>query len=399
MSEYQYYEFAAVDRPLTGQQQAQLRSRSTRATITASSFVNEYHWGDLKGDPLDWVERYFDAHVYSANWGSCRLLLRLPRAIFDAQSLLDYTDRKGSTARSQFAKAFNAIDTGEQCLLDWWFNDDSGEHLRFSEEADGAGWMARLLPIRDELLRGDTRPLYLGWLARIGNCELCDDDREPPLPDGLKTLTPAQNALAEFLMLDPDWLAAAAETSSSLAGGSEDADRFDPWLLELTEDEMRAALRVLLEGRSQEAERTLRRRFLTWEQTRVSNRVPSPEPRRVGEIEARVCFYRDIREQKERETREAAEARRKTERASYLTSLLEDEDSAWSAIDSKLQRGSGSSYDQAFRALQDLAEAYAGAKRETTFRRRLVRLMAQHGKRGAWVTRLAKAGYMWEPKR
>jgi hypothetical protein len=314
-------------------------------------------------------------------------------------SMLDYTGRKGRAARSQFAKAFNAIDTGEHYLLDWWFNDDSGEHLRFSEEADGAGWMVRLLPIRDELLRGDTRPLYLGWLARIGNGELRDDDREPPLPDGLKTLTPAQNALAEFLMLDPDWLAAAAETSSPPAAGSKDADRFDPWLLELTEDEMRAALRMLLEGRSQEAERTLRRRFVTWEQTRVPRRVASPEPRRVGEIEARVCFHRDVREQRERETHEAAEARRKTERASYLTSLLEDEDSAWSAIDSKLQRGSGSSYDQAFRVLQDLAEAYAGAERDTTFRRRLVRLMAQHGKRGAWVTRLTKAGYMWKPKR
>lgn len=131
----------------------------------------------------------------------------------------------------------------------------------------------------------------------------------------------------------------------------------------------------------------------------VPNRVASPEPRRVGEIEARVCFHRDVREQREREAREAAEARRKTERAGYLTSLLEDEDSAWSAIDSKLLRGSGSSYDQAFRALQDLAEAYAGAKRDTTFRRRLVRLMAQHGKRGAWVARLTKAGYMWEPRR
>lgn len=399
MSEYQYYEFAAVDRPLTGQQQAELRSRSTRATITASSFVNEYHWGDLKGDPLDWVERYFDAHVYSANWGSCRLLLRLPRAIFDARSLLDYTGRKGRTARSQFAKAFNAVDTGEHCLLDWWFNDDSGEYLRFSEEADCAGWMARLLPIRDELLRGDTRPLYLGWLARIGNGELRDDDREPPLPDGLKTLTPAQNALAEFLMLDPDWLAAAAEASSSLAAGSEDADRFDPWLLALTEDEMRAALRMLLEGRSQEAERTLRRRFLAWEQARVPNRVVHPEPRCVSEIAARASFHRGVREQREREACKAAEARRKAERSRYLTSLLEDEDSAWSAIDSKLQRGSGSSYDQAFRALQELAEAYAGIKREATFRRRLVRLMAEHGKRGAWVTRLTKAGYMWEPKR
>ncbi|CAN7259855.1 hypothetical protein LJR230_001014 [Trinickia sp. LjRoot230] len=394
MSEYQYYEFAAVDRPLTGQQQAELRSRSTRATITASSFVNEYHWGNLKGEPLDWVEHYFDAHVYSANWGSCRLLLRLPRAIFDAPSLLDYTGRKGRAARSQFVNAFDAVDTGEHCLLDWWFNDDSGEHIRFSEGADGAGWMARLQPIRDELLRGDTRPLYLGWLARLGSGELRDDDREPPLPDGLKTLTPAQNALAEFLMLDPDWLAAAAEKSSPFAAASDENERIDSWLLELTEDEMRAALRMLLEGRSQEAERTLRRRFLAWEQGQVPNRVARPTPRCVSEIADRVSFHRGVREQREREAREAEEARCKSVRSGYLASLLADEDSAWSAIDSKLQRGSGSSYDQAFRALQDLAEAYAGAKRDTTFRRRLVRLMAQHGKRGAWVARLTKAGYM-----
>ncbi|CAN7246293.1 hypothetical protein LJR034_000917 [Caballeronia sp. LjRoot34] len=394
MSEYQYYEFAAVDRPLTGQQRAELRSRSTRATITASSFVNEYHWGNLKGDPLDWVERYFDAHVYSANWGSCRLLLRFPREIFVARSLRDYTGRTGRTTHSRFAQSFDAIDTDEHCLLDWWFNDDSGEHVRFSEEADGVGWMARLLPIRDELLRGDTRPLYLGWLARLGNGELRDDDREPPLPDGLKTLTPAQNALAEFLMLDPDCLAAAAETSPPLAAESNDSERFDPWLLKLTKDEMRAALRMLLEGRSQEAERTLRRGFLTWEQTRAPSRAVLPERRCVTELAARVSFHRGVREQREREVRDAAEARRKAERAGYLTSLLEDEDSAWSNIDSKLQRGSGSAYEQAFRALQDLAEAYASAKRESVFRRRLVRLMAQHGKRGAWVTRLTKAGYM-----
>ncbi|WP_245965065.1 hypothetical protein [Trinickia dinghuensis] len=399
MSEYQYYEFAAIDRLLTAQQQTELRSLSTRATITASSFVNEYHWGNLKGDPLDWVERYFDAHVYSSNWGSCRLLLRLPQAIFDAQSLLDYTRHSGRAARSQFADAFNVVDNGEHCLLDWWFNDDSGEYDRFSEEADGEGWMARLLPIRDELIRGDTRPLYLGWLARLRNGELRDDDREPPLPDGLKTLTPAQNALAEFLMLAPDWLAAAAEKSPPYAAASDVNERLDSWLLELTENEMRAALRMLLDGRNQEAERILRRRFLAWEQARVPNRVASPAPRRVSEIEARVSFHRGVREQREHEAREAEEARRKAARSSYLASLLEDEDSTWSTIDSKLQRGSGSSYDQAFRALQELAEAYASVKRDTIFRRRLVRLMAQHGKRGAWVARLTKAGYLWEPKR
>jgi hypothetical protein len=30
---------------------------------------------------------------------------------------------------------------------------------------DGRGWMARLAPVRDELLRGDIRSLYIGWLA------------------------------------------------------------------------------------------------------------------------------------------------------------------------------------------------------------------------------------------
>jgi hypothetical protein len=395
MSEYQYYEFAAVDRPLTGQQQAELRNCSTRATITASSFVNEYHWGNLKGDPFEWVARYFDAHVYTTNWGSSRLLLRLAREIFDAPALRDYTGRTRRTIRSRVERAFDAIDTDEHCLLDWWCNDDSG----FSEEADGAGWMARLLPIRDELLRGDTRPLYLGWLARLCNGELRDDDREPPLPDGLQTLTPAQNALVEFLMLDPDYLAAAAEMSHPLIVGADDSERFDRWLNTLSEDEMRATLRMLLEGRSQEAERTVRRRFLKWEKAKVPNRAELAERRCVAEIAARVGFHCGIREQREREERDAASARRKAERDRYLTSLLKDEDSAWSAIDSKLQRGSGSAYDQAFRALQDLAEAYAGAKREAIFRRRLVRLMATHGKRGAWVTRLTKAGYLWESKR
>jgi len=87
MSEYQYYEFVAIDKPLTREQMAELRSRSSRATITATSFVNEYHWGDLKGDPADWMRRYFDAFVYTANWCSCRLAFRVPHAVFKKSDL------------------------------------------------------------------------------------------------------------------------------------------------------------------------------------------------------------------------------------------------------------------------------------------------------------------------
>ena len=58
MSEYQYYEFLALDRPLTAKQRAELRSISSRAEITATRFTNEYRWGDLKGDPLQMVKEY-----------------------------------------------------------------------------------------------------------------------------------------------------------------------------------------------------------------------------------------------------------------------------------------------------------------------------------------------------
>ena len=61
LSEYQYYEFLALDRPLTGQQRAELRSMSTRGEITPARFVNEYHWGDLEGDPHTMMGSCFDA--------------------------------------------------------------------------------------------------------------------------------------------------------------------------------------------------------------------------------------------------------------------------------------------------------------------------------------------------
>ena len=83
MSEYQYYEFLAIDRPLTADGMAELRALSTRATITPVSFTNEYNWGDFKGDPDKLMERYFDAHVYVANWMTAIFMVRLAQIMKD----------------------------------------------------------------------------------------------------------------------------------------------------------------------------------------------------------------------------------------------------------------------------------------------------------------------------
>ena len=79
MSEYQYYEFQAVDQPLSQAQMAELRALSSRATITPTRFQNFYTWGAFRGQPATLMERYFDAFVYVANWGTHELMLRPAR--------------------------------------------------------------------------------------------------------------------------------------------------------------------------------------------------------------------------------------------------------------------------------------------------------------------------------
>jgi hypothetical protein len=64
VSEYQYYEFLAIDRPLDERELAQVRALSTRAHITPTSFTNEYQWGDFRGDTTKMVEQLYDAHLY-----------------------------------------------------------------------------------------------------------------------------------------------------------------------------------------------------------------------------------------------------------------------------------------------------------------------------------------------
>jgi hypothetical protein len=63
MSEYQYYEFQAVDRRLTEKEMSELRNVSSRAKITPHSFTNEYHWGDFKGNPDRWMNTSMDFSI------------------------------------------------------------------------------------------------------------------------------------------------------------------------------------------------------------------------------------------------------------------------------------------------------------------------------------------------
>ena len=150
MSEYQFYQFQAIDRPLTDRQMQELRAISTRAEITPISFVNEYQWGDLKAHPLDLMKKYFDAHLYVANWGTRRLMLRIPRELIDLDAALEYCNDETLFLHVHGDCVILTFESDDEEYEDW----DSGE-----------GWLPSLLPLRTDLMQGDVRSLYLGWLA------------------------------------------------------------------------------------------------------------------------------------------------------------------------------------------------------------------------------------------
>lgn len=104
MSEYQYYEFQAIDRPLTAKEMSTLRSYSTRARITPTSFVNDHSWGDFKGDEDAWMNEYFDAFLSIANWGTHVLKLRLPGRLLDVAIARAYCGGDSAVVRETAGK-------------------------------------------------------------------------------------------------------------------------------------------------------------------------------------------------------------------------------------------------------------------------------------------------------
>ena len=386
MSEYQYYEFIAIDETLTPKQMAELRSRSSRASITPTSFVNDYQWGDLKGDTVDWMRRYFDAHVYVANWCICSLYLRVPKNAFDAEALQIF----------ETESVFSVEHTKTHWLLEWGL-DESENYDRFAED-DGRGWMGRLAPLRDELLRGDMRSLYLGWLAGVSAGEVDEDVTEPLPPRGLSRLTTAQQSLAEFLEISRDLITAAALPDQQTADLDTKSDpEVDTWIAELPTAEKTAVLKLLVTGRAQQAERNLKLRFLAWQRVQRPTGVAEPRHRTVAELRTLAASSTETRKMQEAARRKRAEAERQAKRETYLCTLAADFDKCWQVAGQRAERGIASAYEEVKCAIVDLSEAYTLCASRADFDRKLAQFMARHGKRGALVRRLTDAGLWKKP--
>ncbi len=380
MSEYQYYEFRAIDRPLSKRELTELAGLSSRAQITPVSFVNTYNWGNFKGDPLELMEKYFDAFVYVANWGTRQLMLRLPARLCDLKAMRPYLS----------GEAVTVMQKDEKLILQFFYEEEP------EDWEEGEGWMASLMPLRAELIQGDLRCLYLSWLLAAQSGELADDEQEPSIPSGLRNLSAALQSFAEFVRIDPDLIEAAAFESGDLEVAVRSKEDLQSWVSALSESEKNAALLKMLEQEDPLFRLELLKRFRTDISHQQGIQPRTTKRRTVEELLSAGQNITAEKQRKEDERRAAEEARRTQEqeaaRAKHLKQLEGRESELWQRVGELVQTSKPKEYDLAITLLADLRDLTAQTGQTSGFRSKLSQLRQRYSSRPSFQQRLIKAG-------
>ncbi len=378
VSEYQSYEFRAVDRPLDGAARTRLRELSSRAEITPTSFSNEYHWGDFRGDPDELVRRYFDVFTYHANWGTRWCMFRLPLAVFDPTDVTPFLG--GSVLEHKVVDGY--------VILDFRWQEEEPPNYDLLEENP----IDSLMAIRQELAAGDLRPLYIGWLAGCDPWDEDDGTAGPPVPPGLSELTEAQATLAEFLYVGADLLAAAAEHSAAYQASQPTRADYAGWLAQVAPDQKDAWLLDAMGETAAHLGAVLRLRYAA-ETRDAQSVVAGPSAAALNARSRQITAERLAREQA---AREAAERRRqeaeRLAREQHLASLTGKDERLWAEVRRDTALTDPKLYDAAVAHLVDLQELARRDGRLSEFEIRVVELRERCRRKPSLLRRLDDAG-------
>jgi len=333
--------------------------------------------------------RFSDALVYtlcSENVAARRrrgirtFKLRLPARLLSAETTKVYCDGNFFASRRK----------GDHVVLTFNLEEEPGD-----EWEEGAGQLTALLAVRTDLARGDRRALYLGWLLGVlqGACD--SDMLEPPVPPGLGQLSASLDSLVEFLHIDRDLVAVAAEASGSSSDGRPEVADIAAWLATQpagSKDEWLARL-VLGVDPALPAEML---------QLYLARRTPSSGPiegsnvsRTAGELLRSAEARRVERTRIAAEKSAAEKARRAREaaavRAQHLDSLAGREPQLWRKIEDLVATRLPKDYDETVRLLVDLRDLSARGD-SNGFQTRLDGFRSAHARKPSLLTRLKQAG-------
>ena len=233
MSEYQYIRFRAVDKPLDAKQLAFAEKQSSHSELSKWEMSVEYHYSSFRGDVDGLLRGGFDIYLAYANYGDREVRIRLPGGLAFSHSTL---------------KAYLSLETIT------WKQDTKGnggiltvapyhESESVDEVWDFDTYLESLVKIREQLIKGDLRALYLLWLcAAYDDNEDPADTNEPPVPHGLNKMPARSIDLLPFFGLDPFTCEAAAIGVTDLAEVNDGSDPIETWANSISDQRSKTLL-------------------------------------------------------------------------------------------------------------------------------------------------------------
>ena len=369
MSEYQYYEWQTIDRPLSPHEIESVSGLSSHMeTVTPTQAIVTYSWGDFKHDPRQVLLKHFDAHLYMANWGTRRLLFRFPKSVIDPHAIRLYC-----------RKEFLMLELkGNYYILEFSLDDEEPDY----EWLEAEGMLGKMAPIREQIMQGDYRALYLSWLkaASIENPEEENTETEPPIPAGLGKLNSSHQAFIEFFELDAYLVKAAAKASPPLQPKSNAP--LEQALVQLSREECENFLRQVLNNEPP-VRMALQKRLEQLAGTKpVSARK---DQHQAGNLfkEAERLEQKALRQQK---------AKTEQKRIQELLDLAGREEATWRWVESLIGQRQARPYDEATKLLVDLRDLAIYQNRLLKFQERFLVIREKCSNRPTLMERFNRAG-------
>ncbi|MBW4555836.1 MAG: hypothetical protein KME59_07850 [Trichormus sp. ATA11-4-KO1] len=368
MSEYQYYEFLALDRPLSTSEQSYIQTLSSRVQLTSNQAIFTYSYGDFRGDPQQVLEKCFDIMLYMANWGTRQLMFRLPTSLVDVSLLESYClPDKISVATTDNHVILN-INLDDEEYRDW---------------IEAEGWLSKLVSLRNDLLSGDFRALYLAWLkaASLVMDEEEEDLVEPPVPANLPNLSIALKTFAEFFQINEDLIAAAAQVS---VPQQEEIEPLTEWIAALSEEERNDFLLRVVKGEALVGMQLLKRLRELFSTQKIGN-SSGKHQRSLSELLASAKQQKKYRQQQEQLDAQQAKIQK-------LEALAPREDKVWEDVFKLIDLKQAKSYDQAISHLIDLRDLAEYQGKLEDFQACIQQIQKDYSTCHGLLSRLRKAG-------
>jgi len=388
MGSFAMHRFRTIDRPLSKQEMEEIDSWSSRFSPTSTGVTYVYHYGSFKQNVNTVFPKYFDAMLYVNSWGAKQLMFRFPKDLVDLKTLVKYENKRAYERHLNFKRV------GDYIIMDLlWEEEEGGDWM---EEEDYI--LDTLLPLREEILNGDYRTLYLGWLmVQQGDGDWEEDDYEdeeeedwaddeayasmPPIPANLQKLTTAHQYLIDTFLIDEELIKAAATNSPNASQQKPDYKK----LIALLSNEEKEAFLLQFATGERRTEIQLRQRLEklgggkkglafgkspSWETLTKKAKVIEVETAKKYAEEQRVAHI------------------------NRMESLILKQSALWKEAENNILKAQGHTYDKATKILYELKEISEYEDKTRAFEQKLGEFISPYIRRGALLRRLRDSGVM-----